>query len=109
MHGLGLCRYDASLSQYFWRELKSRGVGRSDSAMHPTLVTVRISSSMRKNIQIILVVFFVLAGIRLLLIYRGRHASVPEPSTARSSSNLNADDYVVPTQVHSTDLKSAKE
>jgi hypothetical protein len=64
---------------------------------------------MRKQIQIILLVFLVLAGIRLLLIYRGRHAAPTTPSTARPTSNLNADDYVVPTQVHSTDLKSAKE
>jgi len=63
---------------------------------------------MRKQIQIILVILLVLAGIRLLLIYRGRHASLPEPSTTRPTT-LNADDYVVPTQLHSTDLKSAKE
>jgi len=64
---------------------------------------------MRKQIQIILLVFLVLAGIRLLLIYRGRHAALPEPSTTRQTATLNADDYVVPTQVHSTDLPSAKE
>jgi len=64
---------------------------------------------MRKQIQIILLVFLVLAGIRLFFIYRGRHAAPTAPNTARPTSNLNADDYVVPTQVHSTDLKSAKE
>lgn len=64
---------------------------------------------MRKQIQIILLVFLVLAGIRLTLIYRGRHASPVPPSTARPTTALNADDYVVPTQVHSSDLKSAKE
>lgn len=63
---------------------------------------------MSKRIQLILLAFIVLAGIRLLLIYRERHASLPTPS-AHPTSNLNADDYVVPTQVHSTDLKSAKE
>ena len=64
---------------------------------------------MRKQIQIILLVFLVLAGVRLVLIYRGRHASPVAPSTALPTTTLNADDYVVPTQVHSTDLKSAKE
>ena len=63
---------------------------------------------MRKRIQIIFIAFIVLAGIRLLLMYRERHASVPAPN-ARPTSTLNADDYVVPTQVHSTDFKSAKE
>ena len=64
---------------------------------------------MRKRLQIILLTFLVLAGIRLLLIYRERHAPVSTPNTAQTNSNLKADDYVVPTQVHSTDLKSAKE
>lgn len=63
---------------------------------------------MRKQIQIILLVFLVLAGIRLLLIYRGRHAA-PIASSSQPTSNLSADDYVVPTQLHSTDFKSAKE
>jgi hypothetical protein len=64
---------------------------------------------MRKRIQLILLVFVVLAGIRLLLIYRERRAPVSAPNAARPTPALNADDYVVPTQVHSTDLKSAKE
>lgn len=64
---------------------------------------------MSKRIQLVLLAFFVLAGIRLLLIYRERHAPVSTPNTAHPASALNADDYVVPTQVHSTDLKSAKE
>lgn len=64
---------------------------------------------MRKRIQLIFLVFIVLAGVRLLLIYRERHASLPAPSAAHTTSNLSADDYVVPSQVHSTDLKSAKE
>lgn len=63
---------------------------------------------MKKRLQIILLIFFVLAGIRLFLIYRGRHAPAPAPK-APPTSNLSSDDYVVPTQVHVYDLKSAKE
>jgi len=63
---------------------------------------------MSKRIQIILLVFFILAGIRLFLIYRERHSPVPS-TNAPPTSNLTPDDYVVPTQVHSTDFKSAKE
>ena len=62
-----------------------------------------------RKLQLIFLVFIVLAGIRLLVIYRERHRPVPATKAARPSSPLNADDYVVPTQVHSTDLKSAKE
>jgi len=64
---------------------------------------------MSKRTQLIFLVFIVLAGIRILLIYRERHAPVPTQNVKQSNSTLNADDYVVPTQVHSTDLKSAKE
>jgi len=64
---------------------------------------------MSKRIQLVFLVFILLAGIRLLLIYRERHAPIAAPNSARPTSVLNADDYVVPTQVHSTDLKSAKE
>src|SRR5579872_1885586 len=63
---------------------------------------------MAKKIQIILVIFFVLAGLRLFFIYRGRHQPATAP-TKTATSNLNADDYVVPTQTHAYDLKSAKE
>ena len=64
---------------------------------------------MRKRIQIILLVFIVLAGVRLLLNYHERHAPVTTPNTTQSNSIRSADDYVVPTQLHSSDLKSAKE
>lgn len=63
---------------------------------------------MARKIQIILLVFFVLAGIRLFLIYRGRHEPVPAPATSGSSA-MDPDAYVVPTQTHAYDLKSAKE
>ena len=64
---------------------------------------------MKKRIQISLLVFFVLAGIRLLVIYHERHAPSPAPKAAPANSNLSSDDYVVPTQIHAYDLKSAKE
>ena len=64
---------------------------------------------MSKRIQLILLAFFVLAGIRLFLIYRGRHAPAPAPKSAPVNSSLSSDDYVVPTQLHAYDLKSAKE
>lgn len=64
---------------------------------------------MSKRIQLVLLAFIVLAGIRLLLIYRERHAPLSTPNTPHPASTLNADDYVVPTQLHSTDLKSAKQ
>src|SRR5437588_350566 len=62
---------------------------------------------MAKRIQIILMVFFVLAGARLFFIYRGRNAPIRQAPPA--NPNFSADDYVVPTQVHAYDLKSAKE
>jgi hypothetical protein len=64
---------------------------------------------MKKRIQLILLIFFIVAGIRLFLIYRGRNAPAPAPKAAPANPNLSADDYVVPTQVHAYDLKSAKE
>ena len=64
--------------------------------------------NMSNRTKIILLVFVVLAGLRVLFIYRERHAPAPSPK-APATLNLNADDYVVPTQVHAYDLKSAKE
>lgn len=63
---------------------------------------------MSKRTQIILLVFLVLAGLRIFFIYRARSAPAPIPN-ATKPSRLNADDYVVPTQVHAYDLKSAEE
>ncbi|MBV9073668.1 MAG: hypothetical protein JOZ10_08565 [Acidobacteria bacterium] len=63
---------------------------------------------MGRKLQIVLLVFFVLAGIRVFMIYRGRHAAVPAPA-ATPNPNFSADDYVVPTQTHAYDLKSSKE
>jgi hypothetical protein len=64
---------------------------------------------MSRKIQITLLIFFVLVGIRLVLIYRERHEPVPAAKAAPANPNFSADDYVVPTQTHAYDLKSAKE
>lgn len=64
---------------------------------------------MGKRLQIVLLVFFVLAGIRVFLIYRERHAPAPAPKAAPANPNFSADDYVVTKQAHAYDLKSAKE
>lgn len=63
---------------------------------------------MSRKLQIVLVIFFVLVGIRIYLIHRERNAPVPAPKAA-ANPNFSADDYVVPTQTHAYDLKSAKE
>jgi hypothetical protein len=70
--------------------------------MHPTL-------DMAKRIQIIIVAFFILAGARILFIYRERNAPATNTPAPPANPNFSADDYVVPTQVHAYDLKSAKE
>ena len=64
---------------------------------------------MSRRIQIVLFVFFILIGIRVVLIYRERHAPVAPATAPVANPNFSADDYVVPTQVHAYDLKSAKE
>jgi len=63
---------------------------------------------MAKRIQIILAVLLVLAGIRVYLIYRERHAPVPAQPAAPTNPNFSSDNYVVPTQVHIYDFKSAR-
>ena len=64
---------------------------------------------MSRKLQIVLVIFFVLVGIRIYLIHRERNAPVPATKAAPVNPNFSADDYVVPTQTHAYDLKSAKE
>jgi hypothetical protein len=64
---------------------------------------------MARKIQIILLVLFVVAGIRVFLIYRERHEPAPAPKAGPANPNFSSDDYVVPTQTHAYDLKSAKE
>lgn len=64
---------------------------------------------MSKRTQIIILVFIVLIGLRVFFIYRSRNAPAPAPTPAAPNPNFSADDYVVPTQVHAYDLKSAKE
>lgn len=61
----------------------------------------------RKRIQLFLIVLLIVAGIRLLLIYRERHTegTTPKKEEARP---LSADAYVVPHKVHAYDLQSAR-
>ncbi len=64
---------------------------------------------MSRRVQIIILIFLVLIGLRVFFIYRERNAPAPAPRQAAPNPNFSADDYVVPTQVHAYDLKSAKE
>lgn len=52
---------------------------------------------MAKRIPIIFAVLLVVAGIRVYLIYRERHAPGPVATAAPANPNLSADDYVMPT------------
>jgi hypothetical protein len=63
---------------------------------------------MTKKVQIVLLIFLVLAGLRLFFIYRQRHAPAPAARAPQPNPNFSADDYVVPTQAHAYDLKTAK-
>jgi hypothetical protein len=64
---------------------------------------------MSRRIQIILLIFVVLIGLRIYFIYRSRNAPATTSNAPVANPNFSADDYVVPTQVHAYDLKSAKE
>lgn len=57
--------------------------------------------------MLVLLLLVVAAGIRLFLIYRGRHEpwNVPQPPKVK----LTADDYVVPSQLHAYDLASLRQ
>jgi hypothetical protein len=61
----------------------------------------------RKTVQIVLAVALVAAGVRLLLVYRSRHA--PAPAESRRERPLDADYYVVPKKLHAYDLQSARD
>jgi hypothetical protein len=61
----------------------------------------------RKLLQIVLAVTILAAGVRLLVIYRERHASAPaKPAVAPP---LEADYYVYPRKLYAYDLKSARQ
>lgn len=61
----------------------------------------------RRTLQIVLAVALVAAGVRLLLIYRSRHAAAPEPQ--KHETPLPADYYVSVKKLHAYDLKTARE
>ncbi len=62
----------------------------------------------RKRVQAFLAIAVVLAGIRVLLIYRGRHAQ-PAKTTASQATPLKAEYYVTPKKLYPFDLKSARQ
>src|SRR5438132_1640005 len=62
----------------------------------------------RKRVQAFLAIAVVLAGIRVLLIYRGRHAQ-PAKTTASQATPLKAEYYVTPKKLYPFDLKSAQQ
>ena len=63
----------------------------------------------RRWIQIILLVVMVVAGLRVLLIYHGRHSTEPTKEQKAANAPLNPDYYVTPKKLHAYDLQSAKE
>jgi len=62
----------------------------------------------RKRVQAFLAIAVVLAGVRVLLIYRGRHAQ-PAKTTASQATPLKAEYYVTPKKLYPFDLKSARQ
>jgi hypothetical protein len=64
---------------------------------------------MKQKIQIILVVAFVIAGIRLAWIFYERHQDAVQSRQKKEPAPLNPDYYVHPTKLHPYDLKSAKQ
>jgi hypothetical protein len=63
----------------------------------------------RKRLQLVLVIFLALAAIRIALIYRSRHDAGEVGRAQQSSTQINADSYVVPRKLRAYDLKSAEE
>ena len=61
----------------------------------------------RKRTQLFLIVLLVATGVRLFLIYRGRHSD-SAPKTQTSAKPISADAYVAPHKVHAYDLQSAR-
>jgi hypothetical protein len=63
----------------------------------------------RKRIQLLLLVFLLVAGIRLFLIYRERHEPAKSPEKSEQTTyKVGLDDYVAPRKLHAYDLQSAK-
>src|SRR5262245_29777116 len=63
----------------------------------------------RKRLQLVLLIFLAVAAIRIALIYRSRHDTGEIGRAQQSSSQINADYYVVPRKLRAYDLKSAEE
>ncbi len=66
-------------------------------------------SNTRKAIQFFLIALFLVAALRLFLIYRGRHAGQPpQTQQQQKSGGLDPDYYVTPKKLYAYDLKSAQ-
>lgn len=65
-------------------------------------------SRTNKIIQLVLLVVIVIAGVRLLLYFRNRQASLVAPPKQQEVA-LDPDAYVSPKKLHPQDLKDAKE
>lgn len=64
---------------------------------------------MKQKIQILLIVAFVVAGIRLAWIFYERHQDAVETAKKQEPVALKADYYVTPKKLYPFDLKSAKQ
>jgi hypothetical protein len=65
-------------------------------------------SNTRKVLQAFLILLFVLAGLRLYLIYHGRHAG-EQAQVQQKAGALDPDYYVTPKKLYAYDLKSAQQ
>jgi hypothetical protein len=70
-----------------------------------------VNSKTKRMIQVALLAAFVLAAVRLVMVFRERKDAGALKMTAQHSvdTGLSADAYVVPKRLHAYDLKSAKQ
>jgi hypothetical protein len=68
-----------------------------------------MNRELRKRLQILLIIFFLVAVVRIAMIYRGRHEGGETRKQPQLSSNykITDDDYVTPPRIFPYDAKSA--
>ncbi len=66
-------------------------------------------SNTRKLIQAFLIVLFIAAGVRLYLIYHGRHVGQQPQQQQQKAGALDPDYYVTPKKLYAYDLRSAQQ
>lgn len=76
--------------------------------LHSIQVRLLHSTAMKQKIQIILIIGFVAAGIRLAWIFYERHQAAVQPAK-KEAPPLNADYYVTPRKLYFYDLKTARQ